>query len=451
MLDVLNKKISVVGAASSGIAVAKLLKRHGAKVFVSELSPAEKKKEEVDILKKEEIEGEFGRHSDQVLNCDFAVVSPGVPRTIPILRKLEEKKIAVYSELEMAAQMLSSPIMAITGSNGKTTTTTLIGEILTRAKIPAIVAGNIGTPLSDVVESSSPDGWTVLEVSSFQAEGLKEFKPRIGVLLNLSPDHMDRYASAQEYYQAKKKMFTNQTSEDFLVYNADDDEVVRLIGELGSKKISFSINRELNEGAYVKNEKIICTIGDRTDEIIHVQAIGIRGRHNLYNSLAAVLATRLADVDTAVIRETLVQFKGVEHRLEFVREFNGVKFYNDSKATNVDSVFFALESFEHEKIILIAGGKHKGAPYTPLKDIVSQKVKRLVLIGQSADLIEKDLGGATKITRAGSMNEAVKKSFAHAQSGDVVLLSPACSSFDMFRNYEDRGRQFKKAVNQLPL
>jgi UDP-N-acetylmuramoylalanine--D-glutamate ligase len=449
MVDVRNKKISVIGAASSGMAVAKLLQRHGARVFVSELSPAEQKTKEAEVLKNANIDCEFGQHSDRVLDCDFAVVSPGVPGTIPILKKLAAQSISVYSELEMAAQMLQSPVIAITGSNGKTTTTTLIGEIFRHAKKPTLVAGNIGTPLSDVVESSSPNGWTVLEVSSFQAERMKEFKPKIGLLLNLSPDHMDRYPSVNEYYQAKRKMFVRQTHDDSLIYNDDDAEVVKLIEGLSSKKYPFSLKKELNEGAYVHNQKVICRIENRSEEIINASEIAIRGRHNLYNSLAAVLAARLSEVDGAVIRETLRDFKGVEHRLEFVRELNGVKFYNDSKATNVDSTFFALESFEKEKIILIAGGKHKGAPYTPLKNVVQQKVNALVLIGQAANLIEQELNGATKIIRAGSMKDAVKKSFELAQSGDVVLLSPACSSFDMFKNYEDRGSQYRDAVRTL--
>lgn len=444
-----GKKIVVIGAARSGIAAAKLVKRHGASVFVSDIAAAENKAVEVNILKSENIPYEFGTHSSRVTEADFIIISPGVPRTGAIFTEMAARHIPIYSELEIASWLLTSVLIAVTGTNGKTTTTALIGEILKTAGKPTLVAGNIGTALSDCVESGVAEGFAVVEVSSFQSEGFLNFCPHIGVLLNLSPDHMDRYDSAEAYYAAKRKTFENQRSEDFLVYNADDPAVNKLIEGLRSRKIPFSLTSEIEYGAYVSNHQIVCVLDQGKEVIIGTDDIGIRGKHNLANALAATLAARLAGIDAKAIRDALMQFKGVEHRLEFVREINGVKFYNDSKATNVDSTFFALDSFKQEKIILIAGGKHKGAPYTPLSDLIRQKVKTLVLIGEAATLIENDLGKLTKTIRAQSLQEAVQRAFKESANGDVVLLSPACASYDMFKNYEDRGLQFKQAVYGL--
>ncbi|MBX7152297.1 UDP-N-acetylmuramoyl-L-alanine--D-glutamate ligase [bacterium] len=444
-----GKKIVVIGAARSGIAAAKLVKRHGASVFVSDIASSESKASEVNSLKSENIPYEFGVHSARVTDADMIIISPGVPRTGSIFTEIATRHIPIYSELEIASWMLSSSLIAVTGTNGKTTTTTLIGEIFKASGRPTLVAGNIGTALSDCVESGVAGGTAVVEVSSFQAEGFLNFCPHIGVLLNLSPDHMDRYESVETYYAAKRKTFENQRSEDFIVYNADDPAVNKLIEGLRSRKIPFSLTNEIEYGAYVHNDSIICILDQGKEMIIETGKIGLRGKHNLANTIAATLVAKLAGIETSIVRDTLIQFKGVEHRLEFVREINGVKFYNDSKATNVDSTFFALDSFKQEKIILIAGGKHKGAPYTPLSELVKKKVKALVLIGEAALLIENDLGQLTKAIRSASIQDAVQRAFNEAANGDVVLLSPACASYDMFKNYEDRGQQFKQAVNGL--
>lgn len=444
-----GKKIVVIGAARSGIAAAKLVKRHGASVFVSDIAPAENKTAEINILKSENIPYEFGEHSSRVTEADFIIISPGVPRTGAVFTEIAARHIPIYSELEVASWLLTSTLIAVTGTNGKTTTTTLIGEIFNTSGKPALVAGNIGTALSDCVESGVPEGFAAVEVSSFQAEGFLNFCPHIGVLLNLSPDHMDRYASVEAYYAAKRKTFENQRSEDFIVYNADDPAVNKLIEGLRSRKIPFSLTQVIDYGAYVQNDSIVCILDQGKEMIVATDAMGIRGKHNLANALAAILVAKLAGIETPVIRDTLTQFKGVEHRLEFVREINGVKFYNDSKATNVDSTFFALDSFKQEKIILIAGGKHKGAPYTPLGELVRKRVKALVLIGEAAPLIKNDLGELTKTILSTSILDAVRRAFSEAANGDVILLSPACASYDMFKNYEDRGLQFKQAVNGL--
>lgn len=449
MTEVRGKKITILGAALSGLAAARLLHRNGARVFVSESASVEKKNEASVLLKNENIGHEFGGHTDRALDAEWVVVSPGVPGTIPILKKIRERGIPVYSELEIASRWLKGTVIAVTGSNGKTTTTTLIGEIVKTAGIPAIVAGNIGTPLSDVAESSREDGIAVLEVSSFQAEGLARFRPKIGLLLNLSPDHLDRYESVNDYYLAKKRMFQNQTKDDILIANADDAEVQRLIAGLPSIGWGFSLKNVPRNGATIQGDRIVYYRDGQAESIIGTDAIGIRGNHNRSNAMAAILAAKAAGIPTTAIQKTLREFKGVEHRLEWVRETGGVTYYNDSKATNVDSAYVALESFGSNKIVWIAGGKHKGASYAPLADLIASRVKAMILIGEAAGLIEKELGAITKAVRAGSMKEAVEKSRQLAAPGDVVLLSPACASYDMFQNYEDRGRQFKAAVGDL--
>lgn len=450
MRDVKGKKVTIIGAATSGIAAARLLKQKGASVFVSEYASEDKKNEVKVLLQNEHIACEFGGHTDRAADCDWAVVSPGVPSDIPLLQTLQTRKIPVYSEVEIASWWIPAPIVAITGSNGKTTTTTLIGEIFKHAGRMTGVAGNIGTPLSDCVENSiKPDGVTVVEVSSFQAEGFETFHPRVGVMLNLSPDHLDRYSGVDAYYAAKKNMIKNQTSSDVLVVNQDDATLMQLIADSKAQRWTFSVKGIPENGAYVENDILMVKLNGQTERVIATREIGIIGRHNLYNAMAAVLAAKALQIPMAAIAETLKSFRGVEHRLEFVAEKSGVRYYNDSKATNVDSTYVALDSFKMEKVILIAGGKHKGSSYTPLKALVEARVKSLVLIGQAADIIANDLGDVTHVQRAASMQEAVEISKQTAQSGDVVLLSPACASYDMFKNYEDRGRQFKKAVEGL--
>jgi UDP-N-acetylmuramoylalanine--D-glutamate ligase len=444
-----NRKIAVIGAAKSGIAVAQLMKRHEAVVFVSEKEKAEKRPDETELLSSLNIECEFGQHSERILESDFVIISPGVPGNIPILKQVRQSNIPVYSELEVASWLLRSPLIAITGSNGKTTTTTLIGKIFEAARIQTIVAGNVGTPLSDHVDHSQPEGVAVVEVSSFQAEGFLNFRPKIGVLLNLSPDHMDRYQSVDDYYSAKKRVFENQRSDDYLVYNDDDTEVKRQIESLRARKIPFSVEHALSFGAYVHNESLYSRLNDVEEKIIDADAMGLRGRHNVYNTLAAILAAKLMNIPIPDIQKAVHEFQGVEHRLEFVAEIDGVRYYNDSKATNVDSAYYALESFRTEKIFWIAGGKHKGSPYMPLQELVRSKVRFMVLIGQAAPIIEKDLEGCAPVIKAKTLEDAVQQSHQLAKPGDVVVLSPACSSYDMFKNYEERGKLFKDAVHKL--
>lgn len=443
-----GKRISILGAAASGLAAARLLHKLGAVVFVSEFAPAHERPDAERWLAQAQIAHEFGGHTGRLLEADAIVVSPGVPR-LPCLDEAARRRIPIHSEIDIAGALLSCSTIAVTGTNGKTTTTALIGQVCRQAGFKTIVAGNIGSPLSDHVEASAWSDMAVIEISSFQAEGLHDFRPKIGVLLNLSPDHQDRYDSVASYYAAKRRLFEKQTREDFLILNADDAEVHHLTERLPARKLLFGLKAGPVSGAYVEGDAVFCHFAGDHEMILPVHEIGIPGKHNLYNAMAAVLAAKAAGISLDAIREGLRNFKGVEHRLESVRELDGVRYVNDSKATNVDSAFYALDSYKTGRIVWIAGGKHKGSPYAPLSDLVRNKVACMILIGQAAPIIEKELGHLTRTIHAASMEEAVEKARRESARGDVVLLSPACSSFDMFRNYEDRGKQFKDAVQRL--
>jgi UDP-N-acetylmuramoylalanine--D-glutamate ligase len=444
-----NKKVTVIGAVRSGVAVAKLLKTHGAEVFVSDSAPAEKLQSQVSCLVSDNIEYEFGNHTNRVYNCDFMVISPGVPSSSPVVIGAQKRNIKVVSEIEVGSWFCRAPIVAITGSNGKTTTTTLTGRILADAKKKHVVAGNIGTAFSSVVLGLAETDIAVLEVSSFQLDYIESFRPAISVLLNITPDHMDRYDHSMENYSSSKgRIFRNQGGKDTLIYNADDEWTNKIISQAQCRRIGFSTQQKMNEGAYVSGNSLITSVGGNKREIIDINQIFIKGTHNLYNSMAAALVGLSLGVDSTSIRSTLKTFEGVEHRLEFVRDLHNVRYYNDSKATNVDSVWYALQAFK-EPIILILGGRDKGNDYSRLNELVKKHVKAIIAIGESADKVEQAFHGNKPITKSNSMDEAVSKAYALAQSGDVVLLSPACASFDWFNNYEHRGQVFKELVEKL--
>jgi len=454
--DINGKKFSVIGCARSGLAVTRLLKSLNGDVFVSDVKPAEKMRQAVQELEKIGARYEFGGHTERVLDADYMVISPGVPENVYVIRKAKDAGLKVVSEIEVASWFCRAPIIAITGANGKTTTTSLIGAIVQQAKYPCAIAGNIGLPFSDCVPGLDEHSVAVVEVSSFQLDNIDTFKPKIAVLTNITPDHLDRYSSFEDYIASKGRIFQNQTETDFLVYNDDDEIVQRLVQSAKSRKLPFSVNHQLQEGAYVEGGTVVCTLGGVKEIVIGVNEIKIRGTHNLYNSLAATLAAcafgilpgGIIRVGTWHAMSVLQSFEGVAHRLEFVRELNGVKFINDSKATNVNSVWYALESFG-ESIILIAGGRDKGNDYARLYDFVRQKVKAMVLIGEAAEKMNYEFHDKTNTFRASSMEEAVQRASNLAEAGDVVLLSPACASFDMFDNYEHRGEVFKRTVNAL--
>ena len=447
--QVRGKNISVIGAARSGVAVAGLLQVRGARVFVSDKTGREKLQEEGRSLNELGIEHEFGGHSERVYACSLIVLSPGVPSNAPVVVEARKRSINVVSEVEVASWFCRSPIVAITGSNGKTTTTTLIGRILGDAKKKHAVAGNIGKAFSSVVLELAPADLAVLEISSFQLDHCEAFRPRISAILNITQNHMDRYDhSMEKYAAAKARIFRNQAGDDILLYDADDEWTAKIVGSARCRRIPFSIQRSFVEGAFQERGKLVTVLDGKRNEIIDVDEISIKGPHNLYNAMASTLVGQLSGVSTASIRATLKNFKGVEHRQEFVREVKGIRYYNDSKATSVDAVWYALQSF-HQPIVLMLGGRDKGNDYSRISDLVKKNVRAIVAMGESADKVEKAFSGLKPVRRAGSIDEAVLSAQSLAQPGDVVLLSPACASFDWFEDYEQRGRVFKELVKNL--
>lgn len=443
-----HTNVSVIGAARSGVGAAALLRSKGANVFVSDVRPAGELGPYLDQLRQLGIPFEAGGHSERVYECSMMVLSPGVPSNAPVVLEAKRRKIEVVSELEVASWYCRGPIVAITGTNGKTTTTTLVGRILGDAKKKHVVAGNIGQAFSSVVLELDQTTAAVLEVSSFQLDHCVTFHPAIAVILNITPDHMDRYNNSMELYAASKaRIFMNQTSDDALIFDVDDEWTNRTVQKAPSRLFGFSV-REKGCAACVEDGMLVTTIDSRRTEIVPVGEISIKGIHNLYNAMAATLAGQLLGVSPASIRATLRNFKGVEHRLEEVRELDGVRYVNDSKATNVDSVWYALQAFR-EPIVLLLGGRDKGNDYTKLYDLVRERVRAIVAIGESAPKVEAAFGPIKPVVIAHSMEEAVKLARSLAHTGDVVLLSPACASFDWFKNYEHRGQVFKELVRAL--
>jgi UDP-N-acetylmuramoylalanine--D-glutamate ligase len=383
----------------------------------------------------------------------LVVLSPGVPtKSIPV-RYCERAGAEVIGEVELAARHLRGRLVAITGTNGKTTTTTLVGELLKGAGLDARVGGNIGTPLTSLVESSTDGGWTVAEVSSYQLETIREFHPQVAIVLNLMPDHMDRYDSLTDYAAAKHNVFRNQTGGDIAILNADDQIVSSWAPGLRAHVTLFSVRRELEDGLFLRaGREIVSRTRDGEKVLLTRDEIALRGLHNVENVLAALAAGLACGASPGSMRETVKNFRPVEHRLEFVAEIGGVKFYNDSKATNVDAAVKAFEAFADEpgRVVLILGGRGKNAPYAPLAPLVARKCRALITVGEDAGRIEAELKSfAPAVERAADMADAARRARGRAEPGDTVLLAPACASFDMFESYEHRGRVFKEAVNEL--
>ncbi len=447
-----GKRVSIIGAARSGIAAAALLKSMGAEVFVSDSASREKLAKAIAELEAMNVRHEAGVNSEEALNADLIILSPGVPSDVPIIKRAHAAGIKVVGEIELASWFCPGPIVAITGTNGKTTTTTLAGRMFTDARKPCIVAGNIGEAFSKAVGDMTPEHAAILEVSSFQLDTIGTFKPRVGVLLNITPDHLDRYDHSMEKYIASKcRLFENQREGDILIYNMDD-EIVKTHVESrvhsAVRLLPFSTQQSLTEGAFVKDNVLTVRLNNTDTSVITVGDISIKGMHNLMNAMAATLSATALDVPFASLRATLRNFKGVEHRLEFVRELDGVSYVNDSKATNVDSVWHALQSFQ-SPIVLLLGGRDKGNDYSPLVPLVKSNVRAIVALGESAAKIDETFKGVVPLSLATSMQEAVVQARTHAHTGDVVLLSPACASFDWFENYEHRGKVFKQEVAKL--
>ncbi len=441
-----GKKISIIGAARSGLASAIALKQLGAVPFLSESKPKEQFMEAVESLDKHQIDSEFGKHTGRVFDCEYMVTSPGVPSTSEVLVHAGKSGIDIISELELGYRMCKGKVLAITGSNGKTTTTSLIGEIFKHSAIKGEVAGNIGRPFTEVAGTLSENDWAILEVSTFQLEWIDKFKPQVATVLNITPDHLDRHGSMENYIYLKLRVFANQNGTNKSVLNYDD-EVLRKFESL-SEAWTFSTKTKVRNGCYIDGDWLVLSNGDNKKNIIKIDDIGIKGPHNLSNACAAVSCCVAAGVDLEYIAKGLRSFAGVEHRLERVALIGGVSFINDSKATNVDAVFWALQSVS-SPVILIAGGRDKDSDFSTLRDLIKEKVATLVLIGEASDKIESAYDGLTEICRADSMQDAVRLSYEKSGSNGTVLLSPACTSFDMFKNYEHRGEVFKQAVNML--
>lgn len=447
-IDLSGKRVLVVGLARTGIATALFSAGHGATVTATD------EKSESDLgkaparLRAAGVRLELGGHTSATfLEQDLIVVSPGVPTKIPPLELARARGIPIWSEVELAWRFLRGKLVAITGSNGKTTTTSLIAHILKTAGIPTLVGGNIGTPLLALVEASSDSTVAVAEISSFQLETIEAFRPEIGVLLNLTPDHLDRHASFDDYAQAKMRMFKNQLDRDAAVLNADDPEVTRRM-PTGPHIYWFSRTKRVAAGAFLADSQIIFRSDGTETVLARRDEISLRGEHNVENVLAACAAAFLAGAEPAAIASGVKTFQGVEHRLEFVAEIAGVTFYNDSKATNVDATLKAIEAFSGP-LLVILGGKDKGTDYDVLREPLRERARLAILIGAAAEKIAAQLDDAVPVERAGTLDRAVALAMQRAQPGDVVLLAPACASFDQFENYEHRGRVFKELVAKL--
>ncbi len=447
-MELKGKRVLVVGLGKSGLAAALFLKRQGAQVTVSDMRNAEALGPHFAALLDEDIAVEAGGHSS-FRRQDLIVVSPGVPLDTPELREVRAVKLPIIGELELAARYLKTQILAITGSNGKTTTTTLCGEIFKAAGLTVQVGGNIGIPVIALAEEpeNRPEAWSVLEVSSFQLETTEEFRPKIAVILNITPDHLDRHGTFENYAMAKERIFARQTAEDFLLLNGDEPRTQIAASRARAQVYWFSQRKIVRQGACVHNGAIVFRAkeGGSAEPILPVSSIPLKGEHNVENVLAAVCAARLAGVPAAVIHQAVRAFKAVEHRLEFVARINGVEYYNDSKATNVDSTAKAIASFPGG-IHLILGGKDKDSDYTLLRPLLQERVMAVYTIGSAAEKIEEEIAGTVEVVSAKTLGTAVTKAHDAARAGEIVLLAPACSSFDQFENYEHRGRVFKDLV-----
>jgi UDP-N-acetylmuramoylalanine--D-glutamate ligase len=447
-MELNGKRALVVGLGKSGVASALFMKSHGARVTVSDTKSGDELRNEIPVLLDHGITVETGGHGDRTFRGqDLIVVSPGVPVDAPPLVQARSLGETVIGEIELAAQFLPGPIVAITGSNGKTTTTTLTGEILTASDFSTLVGGNIGTPAISLAERAKPESVVVLEISSFQLETIQTFRPKVAVVLNVTPDHLDRHRTFEIYTDAKARIFENQQGSDFAVLNADDPTCVAMGARTRAQVFWFSRQKEVQQGAWVRDGNIVFRDSKGQREILQVSEIPLKGTHNLENVLAAVCSGVLMGCTPEKIRQAVRDFKAVEHRLEFVATIGGVDYYNDSKATNVDATIKALESFP-ANIHLILGGKDKGSDYTVLNELIRQRVKCIYTIGAAAAKIEAQVKGA-EVVHAETLENAIRKAHGAAQSGDIVLLAPACASFDQFKSYEHRGRLFKEVVGAL--
>lgn len=448
-VELKNKRVLVVGLARTGVATAQFCSERGAAVTATDSRSEAEIGEEISAkLRAAGVNLEFGGHQEQTfLQQDLIIPSPGVPADAPLLQAARAKGVMIWSEIELAYRFRQGKLIGITGSNGKTTTTSLVEHILRTASVPTILAGNIGTPLISCVDRMAHDTVTVVELSSFQLELVQEFRTDISVFLNLTPDHLDRHHSMELYSKAKARIFENQREEDFAILNADDPGTTPLAPSR-PQVYWFSRKQRATQGAFLRGDDIVFRNGGREEVVLTRQEVLLPGTHNLENVLAAIAAARIVGATVKAIAEGVPSFPGVEHRLEFVREINGVRYYNDSKATNVDATLKALDSFPG-RILVILGGKDKGSDYRELQTPLRERAILALLIGAAADKIQSQISGSVAIERAGTLDNAVEIASQAARAGDVVLLAPACASFDQFQNYEHRGRVFKALVHEL--
>ncbi len=439
------KKITVIGLARSGEAAAYLALSDGFPVFVSDSGNSEEIQSRAEKLRAEGVEVEIGEHSEKIYSCEMIILSPGVPLTAPVIVEAKKRGIPVISEIEFAFGYERGKVVAITGSNGKSTTATLEAKIFDDAGISTILGGNIGNPYSAHVAKTTADSVTVLELSSFQLEALETFHADVAVLLNLSPDHLDRYETVEDYYAAKYHIFDRQCESDYAALSADQPEIASLGNEISSQPLWFSSSQNISPGAFVSDEMIM----RNSEEILPVSELGIPGPHNLANALAAVAATIPFEIPADSIANSLKEFTGIEHRLERFLEHNGILFVNDSKATNPDSLKYALLSFDRP-IVLIAGGYDKGSDFAFLQNLFSNSVKAVVFTGATGQKMATQLSkGVLYSCVVPDFEKAVDRAISLAQKGDVVMLSPGCASFDAFRNFEYRGKMFKELVEKI--
>jgi UDP-N-acetylmuramoylalanine--D-glutamate ligase len=448
-MELKGKTVLVVGLARTGSATVQFLAKRGAKVKASDAKTSAELAPFLEPLLDLAVDFELGGHTESFFSdSDLIVMSPGVPLNLPPVAKALAKGIPVIGEVELAFRFLRRPLIAITGTNGKTTTTTLVGEMLRGSGKKVFVGGNIGSPLIGYVEGPQDDDWVVAEISSFQLERVGDFRPKISALLNLTEDHLDRYETFGEYAAAKERIFARQKKEDYALLNADDPLVSALAPGLESQVLLFSARRAVSFGSYLTPEGIVFQGPNGTREMFDLSRIRIKGAHNLENLMAAVAVAKMCGCPREALQRVMDEFPGIEHRLEWVRRLDGVSYFNDSNGTNVGSVVKSLQSFE-EPVILIAGGKDKGGDYGPLKGLISERVKGMALIGEAKERMFSALGGLTESAKLGSLEEAVRWARSKAHPGGIVLLSPACSSYDMFANYQERGKRFKEIVHGL--
>jgi UDP-N-acetylmuramoylalanine--D-glutamate ligase len=447
-MELRKKRVLVVGLARTGVATALFCAAHNAMVTATETRTESELADIPSKLREAGVTLELGGHTEKTfLAQDLIIPSPGVPADDPFLVAARSKGITIWSEIELAYRFLEGKLIGITGSNGKTTTTTLVHHILKTVGVETFLAGNVGTPLISCVEAMTPGTVAVVELSSFQLELIEHFRPDIGVFLNLTPDHLDRHKTLEAYGRAKARLFENQTELDAAVLNLDDEPSRQYVPKK-PQVFWFSRKQSVEQGACLRGEDIYIVRGTEEEFVLKRREIPLVGAHNVENVLAAIAAARLSGVDANSIGDAVRSFQGVEHRLEFVAEIGGVRYYNDSKATNVDATRKALDSFPG-RIHIILGGKDKGSDYTVLRNPLKEKALLALLIGAAAEKIESQISGSVAMERAGTLQRAVEMAAHSAKSGDIVLLAPACASFDQFQNYEQRGRVFKELVQNL--